>query len=159
MEGGRTRESAVNRMGAARLPVREGGDRYVKQGSKGFKTWLCVYSCRLLFVYARMSFKWGAWMISSSLSRVGEGNKECSQSTVLLEGLDEKCEFGQKGITLKGVKANQKMSQQCSCSKVSSWKSIWLATSLGLGCQLIPRQTWHCWDGTEKKPSKRNRAM
>lgn len=47
-------------------------------------------------------------MISSSLSRVGEGNKEWSQLTVLLKGLDEKCEFGQKGITLEGVKANQK---------------------------------------------------
>lgn len=57
MEGGRTRESAVSRMGAARLPVREGGEVYVKQGSTQFKTQLCVYSCRLLFVYARMSFK------------------------------------------------------------------------------------------------------
>lgn len=47
-------------------------------------------------------------MISSSLSRVGAGNNECSQLTVLLKGLDGKCEFGQKGITLKGVKANQK---------------------------------------------------
>lgn len=59
-------------------------------------------------------------MSSSSLSKVGMGNKECSQLTVLLKGLDGKCEFGQKGITLKGVKANQKMSQPCSCSKVSS---------------------------------------
>lgn len=47
-------------------------------------------------------------MIPSSLSRMGEKNEECSQLRVLLKGLDGKCEFGQKGIPLKGVKANQK---------------------------------------------------
>lgn len=37
MEDGRTRERAVSRVGAARLPVREGGEGYVKQRPTRFK--------------------------------------------------------------------------------------------------------------------------
>ena len=126
------------------------------QGFTGFKTQLCVYSCACLFIYARMSFVWGAWMNSSNhfVSRVRAGDIECSQLTVHLRVLGEKREFSRKGISSESSESKPEMSQQCSHSKVCYWKSTWLATNLRLGCHLIARQPWYCKDGPEKHALK-----
>ena len=52
------------------------------------------------------------------ISRVGVGTIECSQLTILLKGLDEKCEFGQKGISTERGESKPEMSQPYLRSKV-----------------------------------------
>lgn len=58
-------------------------------------------------------------MNSSShfVSRMRAGDIECSLLTVLLKGLDDKCEFGRKGISTERGESKPEMSQQCSRSK------------------------------------------
>lgn len=51
-------------------------------------------------------------------SRVGGGDMKCSRLMVLLKGFNEKCEFGQKGISTERSENKPEMSQQCSHSKV-----------------------------------------
>lgn len=53
------------------------------------------------------------------VSRVGAGDFKCSQLMVLLQGLEEKREFGQKGIRTERGESKPGMSQQCLRSKVS----------------------------------------
>lgn len=95
-------------------------------------------------------------MNSSScfVSRAGAGDIRCSQLMILLKGLDEKREFGWKGISTERDASKPEMSLQCSRSKVCYLKLTWPATNLRVGWHLIPWQPWHCKDGPEKHPLK-----